>query len=84
MRKMIFKIQMLAGNRLKVYVGVGFEISSTLVTIDSRSKKLNKLIKMPRFILPPFKTYWFTDTHTQNTMFLEFDDLFDILYFTYY
>ena len=30
MRKQNFKIQMLAGNRLKIRVGAGFEISSTL------------------------------------------------------
>ena len=32
MRKMNFKIQMLAGNTLKIGVGAGFEISTTLVT----------------------------------------------------
>ena len=31
MRKKNVKIQMLGGNRLKVYVGAGFEISSTLI-----------------------------------------------------
>ena len=32
MRKKNFKIQMLAGNRLKIRVSAGFEIISTLVT----------------------------------------------------
>ena len=33
MRKMNFKIQMLAGNTLKIGVGAAFEISTTLVVL---------------------------------------------------
>ena len=36
MRKNNFKKKMLAGNRLKIRVGAGFEISSTLDQYDHR------------------------------------------------
>ena len=52
MRKKNFKIQMLAGNTLKIGVGASFEISTTLV---AQLLQINILKKILYSAPPPFK-----------------------------
>ena len=71
MRKMNFKIQMLVGNGLKIYVGTGFEISLTLVaTIHVTCKQNDNWNWWVYMFINVFYTKFENDHHSAKCIFM--------------